>query len=58
MAMLYENIDFVKISKALYSSIEAITQENTYSDSALEQLHAAKEELEQALSFSLTSLQK
>lgn len=57
--MFYHNIDFDKISRALSSSIEAISEEEIHDDTCLRRLKAAKEELQQALSFSLTtSLQK
>ncbi|WP_180954940.1 hypothetical protein [Bacillus sp. V3-13] len=56
--MYDSTIDFNKISKALAATIETIKQEHKPADSALMNLEAAREQLQQALSFSLSSTHK
>lgn len=54
--MVLNNIDFNKISQAINYSIEAINSEQEAGNHlALENLKMAKDELQQALSFSLIS---
>ncbi|WP_185150631.1 hypothetical protein [Cytobacillus dafuensis] len=51
-------IDFNKISQALTDTIEAIKDEKDLSFTALEQLKNAQHDLQQAISFSFTSVHK
>ncbi|MFE8695715.1 hypothetical protein ACFYKT_04985 [Cytobacillus sp. FJAT-53684] len=51
-------IDFNKISQSLAETIEAIRNEQDLSPFALEQLENAQNELQQAMSYSLSSLHK
>ncbi|MBU8879045.1 hypothetical protein BGM26_08605 [Bacillus sp. FJAT-29790] len=56
--MNHSIIDFNKISRALTDTIEAVKDDNNFSNTALEQLENAQNELQQALSFSLSSKHK
>ncbi len=52
--MYHSHIDFQKISDAIIQSIEAVKQENSAAGNGLQQLEMAHDELQQALSFSLS----
>ncbi|GLB57938.1 hypothetical protein [Cytobacillus sp. NCCP-133] len=52
--MKHSKIDFNKISQALNGTLEAIQGDDDSSAVALESLRSAQEELQQALSFSLS----
>lgn len=54
----HSNIDFNKISQVLSSTIEAVKEEQSLSSGALEQLHMAQNELQQAMSISFSSVHK
>jgi hypothetical protein len=56
MAMKHSNIDFHKISQALNGTMEAIQGEGDSSAEALESLRNAQDELQQALSFSMSRI--
>jgi hypothetical protein len=51
-------IDFNKISQTLADTMEAIKADQNLSPSALEQLQNAQSELQQAMSYSFSSLHK
>ncbi|WP_404355302.1 hypothetical protein LG291_17405 [Cytobacillus firmus] len=52
--MKHSSIDFYKISQALNGSLEAIHVDGDPSAEALESLKNAQDELQQALSFSMS----
>ena len=56
--MKYSIVDFNKISQALTDTIEVIKSEQDLAASVLEDLENAKNELQQAMSYSLSSLHK
>ncbi|MBP2241321.1 ABC-type transporter Mla subunit MlaD [Cytobacillus eiseniae] len=56
--MYRSKIDFNQISQSLSDKVEALMSEQDFSASALEQLQKAQNELQQALSYSLSSLHK
>ncbi|CAM3505452.1 hypothetical protein [Cytobacillus oceanisediminis] len=54
--MKHSTIDFHKISQALNGTMEAIQGEGDSSAEALESLRNAQDELQQALSFSMSRI--
>ncbi|MBY0122644.1 hypothetical protein [Bacillus sp. S/N-304-OC-R1] len=56
--MKHSNIDFNKISQVLSNTIEAVKEDQNLSSVAIEQLQTAQNELQQAMTFSISSVHK
>ncbi|UII54583.1 hypothetical protein LS684_13000 [Cytobacillus spongiae] len=56
--MKHTSIDFNRISQALASSFDVLKNEKDAHELVMEQLQKARDEFQQALSFSLTSTLK